>query len=139
MLNFSSRYSVFLVMWTRLLRHMHNTSNRRGVKLLMDSEVIDGKLQSNFSDPFGVGPLDAVESISLSPHTLAQICKIRQILLENGEERSRYSILSPSFQNLGFVNAKPVVSIRQNTVGVGRVCTKDTIDVSISQKQKSSA
>lgn len=95
--------------------------------------------QSNFSDPFGVRPLYTVESISLSPHTLAQIYKIRQILLEDGEKRSRYSILSPSFQDLCFVNAKPIVSIRQNAVGVGRVSPKDTINVSVSQKQKSSA
>lgn len=106
---------------------------------MTDSEVIDGELHSNFSDPFGVGPLYTVESISLSPHALAQICKIRQILLEDGERRSGYRILGPSFQDLGFVDAKPIVSIRQNAVGVGRVCTKNTIDISMPQKQKSSA
>lgn len=96
--------------------------------------MINGELPratKQLSDPFGVGPLYTVESISLSPHTLAQICKIRQILLEDGEKRSGYSILGPSFQDLGFVDAKPIVSIRQNTVGVGRVCTKNTIDVSV--------
>lgn len=101
--------------------------------------MIDGGLQSNPSDPFRVGPLDAMEGVSLSPDALAQVCKIHQILLENGEERSGYGILSPAFQDLGFVKAKAIVSVRQNTVGVGRVCTKNTIDVSVSQKQNSSA